>query len=127
MSVHTVGKHAQVSTFAGEDNSLRCSSRGAAQIACAADESVTKISRHYAVPGREAEVEARFLKLVAFVRKAEPNVTYRLYRSMKDPSVFLFYEVYPSQAAREEHENVTTPAFRKGAGSTEGLFAPGRE
>jgi quinol monooxygenase YgiN len=93
-------------------------------VASAADESVTVTSRFYAAPGREAEVEARFLKFVEYVRKAEPNITYRLYRSKKDPSVFLFYEVYPSQAASDEHSKVTLPAFRKEYGPpAEGLFA----
>lgn len=103
---------------------------GAAQIAYAADEPVTLIARFYAAPGREADVEARFLKLVAFVRKAEPNTTYRLYRSKTDPSVFLTYEVYPSQAARDEHQNVHIPAFQKESGpAPEGLYArpPERE
>jgi quinol monooxygenase YgiN len=63
-------------------------------VARAAEEPVTVTSRYYAAPGREAEVESRFLKIVEFVRKAEPNITYRLYRSNKDPSVFLFFEVY---------------------------------
>jgi quinol monooxygenase YgiN len=102
----------------------------AAQAARAADESVTLIGRFYASPGREAEVEARFLQLVAFVRKAEPNITYRLHRSIKDPSVFVFYEVFPSQAARDEHTNIHIPAFQKEFGATaEGLFArpPERE
>ena len=97
---------------------------GAAQIACAADESVALIARFYAAPGREAEVEARFLKVVAFVRKAEPNITYKLYRSKTDPSVFMFYEVYPSQAARDEHQNVHIPAFQKEFGAVpEGFYA----
>lgn len=97
---------------------------GAAQIACAADESVTLIGRFYAAPRREAEVEARFLKIVAFVRKAEPNTTYRLYRSKTEQSVFLTYEVYPSQAARDEHQNVHIPAFLKEFGpQPEGFYA----
>ena len=93
-------------------------------VARAAEEPVTVTSRFYAAPGREAEVESRFLKIVEFVRKAEPNITYRLYRSNKDPSVFLFFEVYPSQSAFDEHVKVTLPAVRKEYGPpAEGLFA----
>ena len=97
---------------------------GVAPATYAADESVTVVARLYASPGREAELEARLLKVVEFVRKAEPNITYRLHRSKKDPSVFLFYEVYPSQAAFDKHSKETLPAFRKEFGPpAEGLFA----
>ena len=97
---------------------------GAAQIASAADEPVTIISRIYASPGREAEVEARLHKLVAFVLKAEPNITYRLLRSKEDQTVFLLYEIYPSQAAAEEHFAVTLPGLGNALGPLpEGLSA----
>ena len=90
----------------------------------AAKESVTVIARFVATPGREAELEARLLKTVEFVRKAEPAYTYRLHRSSKDPSVFLFYEIYPSQAAVDQHSNVTLPASRREFGPlAEGLLA----
>lgn len=96
----------------------------------AGEEEITLISRFVAAPGREADVEARFAKLIPFVRKAEPDVTYRVYRSVKEPTVYIFYEVFPSQAARDAHVNVHIPAFQKEYGSsTEGLFArpPERE
>ena len=90
----------------------------------AAKESVTVIARFVATPGREAELEARLLKTVEFVRKAEPAYTYRLHRSSKDPSVFLFYEIYSSQAAVDQHSNVTLPASRREFGPlAEGLLA----
>lgn len=90
----------------------------------AADETVTVMARLYATPGREAEVEARLLKTLEFVRKAEPNITYRYYRSKKDPTLFVTYEVYPNQAAAGEHMKTVLPAFRKEAGvAPEGLFA----
>ncbi|HXZ93035.1 MAG TPA: antibiotic biosynthesis monooxygenase family protein [Burkholderiales bacterium] len=89
-----------------------------------ADESVIVISRQYAAPGRERELQERFLKVIAYVRKAEPGYTYRLYHSRKDPAVFVFYEVYPSQAAFEHHAKVTFPAMRKDLGPpAEGIFA----
>ena len=97
---------------------------GVAVVAHAADESVTVTARLYATPGREGELEARILKSIEFVRKAEPDITYRAYRSKKDPSVFFYYEVYPSQAAFDRHAKETVPAFRKEAGPpAEGLFA----
>ncbi len=52
-----------------------------APAAHATDDSVTVITRWYAAPGREGEVEARVLKFVEFVRKTEPNITYRAHRS----------------------------------------------
>jgi hypothetical protein len=59
------------------------------------DESVTVIARFDVTPGREAEAEALFTKVVGFVRTAEPATSYHLYHSKKDPAVFVFYEVYP--------------------------------
>jgi len=95
-----------------------------AESAIAADQSITVISRVYASAGREAELEARLVKLTAFVRKAEPSVTYRLLRSKKDATVFTFYEVYPSPAVVQEHLKVTLPAFAKETGpAPEGLYA----
>ena len=96
----------------------------AADDASAADEPIAVTARFYATPGREAEVEARLLQVVAFVRKAEPGITYRLQRSHKDPTVFVFYEAYPTASAREAHGKVTIPAFLKEYGPpVEGLFA----
>ena len=92
--------------------------------ASAAEDSIAVTARFYATPGREAEVEVRLLQVLAFVRKAEPNITYRLQRSQKDPTVFLFYEAYPTAAARETHGKVTIPSFVKEYGPpAEGLFA----
>jgi quinol monooxygenase YgiN len=91
--------------------------------ASAADEAIVIVAKFVAA-GREAELEARPLKTAAFVRKAEPNYIYRFQRSVKDPAVFMFYEVYPSLAALEQHSNVTLPAPRKEFGViAEGLLA----
>jgi len=89
-----------------------------------ADEQVVIVSRFCPTPGREAELEARFLRSVQFVKQAEPNITYRLHRSTKEPTVFLYYEVYPSQAAFDHHRTQTLAAFRKEAGQPpEGIFS----
>jgi quinol monooxygenase YgiN len=88
-----------------------------------ADETVAVVAHLRAAPGREAEAEARLRKVVEFVRKAEPGITYRLYRSKVDPATFVFYEVYPSRAAIEKHGKVTLPAFVKQHGKpAAGLF-----
>jgi quinol monooxygenase YgiN len=92
--------------------------------ASAADEPITISARFYPAPGREAEAEARLLQVVAYVRKAEPGAIYRLHRSSNEPTAFLFYETYASQAALEQHSKVTLPAFGKEYGPTpEGLWA----
>lgn len=97
-------------------------------LAQSADEPVTITARFYATQGREAEAEAFLLKIVAFVRSAEPSTTIRFHRSIKDPTVFFFYEVYPTPAAREAHSKVTLPAFGKQYGRPpEGLFARPQE
>jgi quinol monooxygenase YgiN len=97
---------------------------GSPIIALAAEEPVTISARFYPAPGREAEAEAFLLKVVAFVRGTEPNSTFRLHRSLKEPTVFFFYEVYPTQGAREAHAKGTLPAFGKQFGPPpEGLFA----
>jgi quinol monooxygenase YgiN len=92
--------------------------------AFAADESVVVIARYFITPGREAEAEPRLQKALEFMRKAEPTHSFRFHRSLKDPSVYLFYEVYPSQAALDEHRRVTNPARAKELGPTPpGLLA----
>ena len=74
--------------------------------------------------GREDELQAQYLKRVEYLRKAEPDATFRLHRSTKSPATFLWYEVYPSKEAYENHLKVVMPAFRKDAGPTpDGLIA----
>jgi quinol monooxygenase YgiN len=87
------------------------------------DGQVIVVAKFYPTPGREDEVQARFLKLVQHVRKAEPKTVYRLHRSNKEPTAFLFYEVYESKAAQEHHREVLA-AFRKDYGPPpDGMFA----
>ena len=88
-----------------------------------ADEQVIIAERFHPAPGREAELETRLLKAVKFVKQAEPNITYRLHRSAKEPTVFLFYQVYPSEAARDQHRQIVA-AFRQEFGPPpEGIFS----
>src|SRR5580704_1327418 len=89
----------------------------------AAEEQVILTSRFYPTAGREAELEARLLRIVELVKKAEPDYTYRLHRSVKDPVVFMFYEIYPSQAAFDRHRTETFPAARQVVGpAPEGIL-----
>jgi quinol monooxygenase YgiN len=90
----------------------------------AADEQIVITARIYPTPGREAETEARLVRIVELVKKAEPDITYRLHRSVKEPVVFLFYEIYPSQAAFDRHRTESLPAARSVVGPVpEGLLA----
>ena len=90
----------------------------------AADGPVVLIARFYVAPGQESAFEERSKKGIEFVRKAEPDIiVYRLDRSTKDPSQYVFFEVYPSQAALDRHAKETLPAFAKLVGPRpEGLF-----
>jgi quinol monooxygenase YgiN len=85
---------------------------------------VVVVVKVYPGVGREDELQARYLKQAEFLRRFEPNASFRLHRSTKEPVTFLWYETYESQAALENHLKVAMPAFRKEFGSTpEGLVA----
>jgi quinol monooxygenase YgiN len=95
-----------------------------APITFAADESIVVIVKVFPTPGREGELQNRYEKQLAFLRKTEPNASFRLHRSAKEPTVFLWYETYDSQAALENHLKAAMPAFRNEFGPTpEGLIA----
>ena len=82
----------------------------------AADEPVVVIARFFVKPGKETVFEERTLKVVELVRKAEPDIVYRLQRLTTNPLQYVFYEVYPSQAAFDRHVKETLPAFAKEVG-----------
>jgi quinol monooxygenase YgiN len=86
-----------------------------------ADEQVIIVGRYYPALGREAELEARLVRIAKYLKQAEPTVTYRLHRSAKEPTVFMFYEIYPSQAALD-HERETVAALRKRDPPPDGIF-----
>jgi quinol monooxygenase YgiN len=97
---------------------------GARSSAEAAEEPVTVIARYWVTPGREAEAEPRFRQALAFMQKVEPGSSFKLFRSENDPSLFVYVEVYPSQAALAEHRSVTNPARARDLGPTPaGLLA----
>ena len=74
--------------------------------------------------GREDELQAQYLKRIEFLRKAEPNATFRLHRSTKSPTTFLWYEVYESQQAYDNHIKVVMPDYRREFGPTpDGVIA----
>ena len=78
----------------------------------------------FSAAGREDELQVLYLKRLEFLRKAEPDASFRLHRSVKEPNTFLWYEVYPSQDAYDSHLKVVMPAFRKEVGPTpDGVIA----
>jgi quinol monooxygenase YgiN len=89
-----------------------------------AGDAVVVTVRVFPTPGREDELQAEYLKRIEYLRKAEPMVTFRVHRSTKSPVTFLWYEVYPSKEAYDNHLKVVMPAFRKEVGPTpEGAIA----
>lgn len=103
---------------------IMLSAWAATAVAQAADESVIVFSRVYAAQGREAEVESRLVRLVAHVKDQVPGITYLYYRSAKDPTLFLTYEVFPDKATAAKVVREVVPGFAKVAGpSPAGLYA----
>ena len=89
-----------------------------------AAEPVDVLVKVFPAAGREDELEQQYLKRIEYLRRAEPAAAFHLHRSTKAPTTFLWYEVYESQAAYDNHLKVVMPAFRKEAGPTpEGLLA----
>ncbi len=79
---------------------------------------VVVVVRVFATPGQADALQDLYIKRLEYFRKAEPDSTFRLHRSMKDPNAFLWYEVYPSQVAYENHVRVVNESFKKQAGPT---------
>ncbi|HMA87365.1 MAG TPA: antibiotic biosynthesis monooxygenase family protein [Burkholderiales bacterium] len=87
---------------------------------------VVVVVKVFPTPGREEELNARYLKQLEFLKQAEPRSSFRLHRSASpnDPTSFLWYEVYESQEALDHHLKVVMPNFQKTFGPTpKGLIA----
>jgi len=56
-----------------------------------------------AKPGKEAELRAATLPLVALVRSDPKNLVYFLQEDRESPGHFIFYEVFANQADFEAH------------------------
>jgi quinol monooxygenase YgiN len=66
--------------------------------------SITVIAKLKVQPGKEAEFEAAGKEMIATVKTAEPGtLAYVLHKNAKDPTEFIYYEVYQDQAAFESH------------------------
>ncbi len=64
---------------------------------------VTVIAKHVAKPGREAELEAALLALIAPTRAEKGFIAYDLHRDLDNPRVFVFYELWESRAHLNAH------------------------
>jgi hypothetical protein len=93
----------------------------------AAEDPVTVVVRFFPTPGREDELLARLTKLRDFVHKTAPGVTYKLYRSLKEPVVFPVRDLpVPGRAGRDGHVGVSGVSARAGADPGGNRGAPGR-
>ena len=64
---------------------------------------LTVIAIFHARPGKEAELRAALLGLLAPTRKETGCINYDLHASPEDPAKFLFHENWTSKAALDAH------------------------
>jgi quinol monooxygenase YgiN len=64
---------------------------------------VTVVATFHARPGKEAELRAALIGLVATTRQEAGCVNYDLHVSAEDPAKFLFHENWTSEALLEAH------------------------
>jgi quinol monooxygenase YgiN len=66
--------------------------------------SITVIAKLKTKAGSEKQFEEAARKMIETVRTAEPGtLQYILHRGVKDPTEFVYYEVYQDQAAFDHH------------------------
>jgi quinol monooxygenase YgiN len=64
---------------------------------------ITVVATFQARPGKENELRAALIGLLAPTRKETGCVNYDLHSSREDPAKFLFYENWTGQAALDAH------------------------
>jgi quinol monooxygenase YgiN len=64
------------------------------------------VAEVYAKPGREAELRAITLPLIALVRSDPKNLVYFLQEDRTAPGHFVFYEVFANEEDFEAHNNM---------------------
>jgi len=72
---------------------------------------IANIATLKAKPGMEAELAEILKSFVAKTADEEGTLVYTLLQSKKDPTEFIFYEVYKDKAAMEQH--ASTPHFKE--------------
>jgi quinol monooxygenase YgiN len=83
--------------------------------------SVTVIARLQAKKGMEAQVRRECVALIAPSRKEEGCISYDLYQSTDDPTVFIFFENWLSREHVEKH--LEMPHCLKFDQRTQGMLA----
>jgi quinol monooxygenase YgiN len=84
---------------------------------------VTVVAKLRAKAGSEASLEQALRAMVPKVRDESGTLSYVLHRSVREPGVFVFYEIYQDQAALDAHTK--TPHF-KGLVAAVGPLLDGR-
>ncbi len=74
-----------------------------------------------AASGKEAELKEALLGLVGPTRKEEGCIQYDLHYDSKDPSKFMFYEIWTSKEALDQHAE--SPHLRAFRAVRDGLLA----
>jgi quinol monooxygenase YgiN len=65
---------------------------------------ITVIAKLKTKAGSEKQFEEAARKMIETMRSAEPNtLQYVLHKGVKDPTEYVYYEVYPDQAALDHH------------------------
>ena len=67
------------------------------------EKTVTVVATFHARPGKEAELRAALIGLLAPTRKEPGCLNYDLHQSPEDPAKFLFHENWTSKAALDAH------------------------
>ncbi|MGD0076288.1 MAG: putative quinol monooxygenase [Candidatus Binataceae bacterium] len=65
--------------------------------------SITIVARLTAKQGSEQQLEAALRAMIPKVREESGATAYILHRSVKNPALFVFYEVYKDEAALDHH------------------------
>lgn len=68
---------------------------------------ITVVARLKSRPGSEAQLEQAFRKMIPAVRSEAGTLQYVLHRSVQDPTVFVFYELYQDQEALNFHSKTS--------------------
>lgn len=79
------------------------------------------IAKLKAQEGKEAELEKVVQEALPKIKEEEGTLVYRFHRSVKDPTVFVFYEKYTDQEALGVHS--ATPHFKEMSAALGGLLA----
>ncbi len=83
-------------------------------------EKLTVVAQFKTKKGKEEQARQVLMSLIAPTRAEKGCIDYVLHQDPKDPSRFLFYENWTSQAALDQH--MKTPHLQKLAAQAEELF-----